>query len=455
MVRAEESDVPPRIWIASVLSATFLSAQDVTATWLLHDLGASFSLSLMATATSTPLLLFALPAGIIADTTNRRNVILSAMAWQSAFTGLLAARRMDEDARYQFDPSMRFCARNWYCLRCSSLECDCSQHCQQRGASIGGDAGWRPGEHRRNRRTRSRRFCPPDTRSAAPHLDQRVSFSRSASFFFDGGPPRCHANRQSRASSESFLGSLRYAARSHPIKDNPLPEPPLFTGNFRRACAPSGDHIYRIEGLGCPAWPSLYLRGRRIVSSEHSFALPYLRRANLPERHHLGCHGHNARCAYGDGIAAHLIQPAGLLDCIAGVAWAVAGTELWLAAQRAVSGTIRGRMNSFLMMAGQAGIALGSILIASGSSQAGLIGPWLLQRLSLLLVSVSLSLFNQLPREGATEQTPSPTEEPDALGYYIHSLCRTAGYSNASGRLRAESKEKKQRSLRKTLSRSF
>ena len=69
-----------RIWLATVFSATFLAAQDVTATWLLHDLGASFSLSLMATATSTPLLLFALPAGIIADTVNRRNVVLSAMA---------------------------------------------------------------------------------------------------------------------------------------------------------------------------------------------------------------------------------------------------------------------------------------------------------------------------------------------------------------------------------------
>jgi MFS family permease len=76
--------------MATVLSATFLSAQDVIATWLLHDLGASFSLSLMATATSTPLLLFALPAGIIADTVNRRNVILSAMVWQVVFTVLMA-----------------------------------------------------------------------------------------------------------------------------------------------------------------------------------------------------------------------------------------------------------------------------------------------------------------------------------------------------------------------------
>jgi hypothetical protein len=38
--------------------------QDVTATWLMHDLGASsFSLSLMATAASVPFFLFTLPAG--------------------------------------------------------------------------------------------------------------------------------------------------------------------------------------------------------------------------------------------------------------------------------------------------------------------------------------------------------------------------------------------------------
>ena len=38
-----------RIWLALVLSGIFVSAQDVTATWLMHDLGASYSLSLMAT----------------------------------------------------------------------------------------------------------------------------------------------------------------------------------------------------------------------------------------------------------------------------------------------------------------------------------------------------------------------------------------------------------------------
>jgi MFS family permease len=79
------------LWVASVFSGTFVSAQDVTATWLMHYLGApSFSLSLMATAASAPFFLFTLPAGVVADIVNRRAVIVSAVLWQAACSALLA-----------------------------------------------------------------------------------------------------------------------------------------------------------------------------------------------------------------------------------------------------------------------------------------------------------------------------------------------------------------------------
>ncbi|HEY5744235.1 MAG TPA: MFS transporter, partial [Terrimicrobiaceae bacterium] len=64
-----------RLWLATLFSGTFVSSQDVTATWLMHDLGASpFWLSLMATAASAPFFLFTLPAGAVADIVNRRTV---------------------------------------------------------------------------------------------------------------------------------------------------------------------------------------------------------------------------------------------------------------------------------------------------------------------------------------------------------------------------------------------
>ena len=80
-----------RLWLASVLSGTFVSAQDVTVTWLMNDLGASsFLLSLIATAASMPFFLFTLPAGAVADIVNRRTVIVSAVLWQGACAALLA-----------------------------------------------------------------------------------------------------------------------------------------------------------------------------------------------------------------------------------------------------------------------------------------------------------------------------------------------------------------------------
>jgi MFS family permease len=79
------------LWLASVLSVTFVSAQDIIATWLMHDLGASaFALSFMATAAAAPFFVFTLPAGAVADIVNRRTVIVSAVLWQGACSALLA-----------------------------------------------------------------------------------------------------------------------------------------------------------------------------------------------------------------------------------------------------------------------------------------------------------------------------------------------------------------------------
>jgi MFS family permease len=80
-----------RLWLATLFSGTFVSAPDVTATWLMHDLGASpVLLSLMATAASAPFFLFTLPAGAVADIVNRRTVIVAAVLWQAAWSAVLA-----------------------------------------------------------------------------------------------------------------------------------------------------------------------------------------------------------------------------------------------------------------------------------------------------------------------------------------------------------------------------
>ena len=67
-------------------------------------------------------------------------------------------------------------------------------------------------------------------------------------------------------------------------------------------------------------------------------------------------------------------QPPALMICatLAGVAWALAGSELWLAAQRVMPEWVRGRMNAFQIVLGQGGIALGAVLLGTGATHAGL-----------------------------------------------------------------------------------
>jgi MFS family permease len=56
----------------------------------------------------------------------------------------------------------------------------------------------------------------------------------------------------------------------------------------------------------------------------------------------------------------------------AGAAWAMAASEFWVAGQRVVPAWVRGRLNALLIMVGQGGIALGSILLGAGAAHLGL-----------------------------------------------------------------------------------
>ena len=62
-----------------------------------------------------------------------------------------------------------------------------------------------------------------------------------------------------------------------------------------------------------------------------------------------------------------------LIACasFAGVAWALAGSEIWVAGQRVMPGWVRGRMNAFQIMIGQGAIAAGALIWGSGVAHAG------------------------------------------------------------------------------------
>jgi MFS family permease len=79
------------LWLPSVVSGVCVAAHDTAATWQMNALGASpLLLSLIATAASLPFFLFTLPAGALADLSNRRILLIAVYLWLAAAAGLLA-----------------------------------------------------------------------------------------------------------------------------------------------------------------------------------------------------------------------------------------------------------------------------------------------------------------------------------------------------------------------------
>ncbi|WP_374666216.1 MFS transporter [Ramlibacter sp.] len=83
------------LWTGSVVYFTGNAMQVMAASWLMVELtGSSFLAALVQTAVFLPMFLLALPAGVLADTTDRRRLILSALAVQTGVCVLLALLAM-------------------------------------------------------------------------------------------------------------------------------------------------------------------------------------------------------------------------------------------------------------------------------------------------------------------------------------------------------------------------
>lgn len=79
------------LWTGSAIYFTGNAMQVMAASWLMVELtGSSFLAALVQTAVFLPMFLLALPAGVLADTTDRRRLILNALAVQVAIVLVLS-----------------------------------------------------------------------------------------------------------------------------------------------------------------------------------------------------------------------------------------------------------------------------------------------------------------------------------------------------------------------------
>jgi MFS family permease len=80
-----------RLWIMSLISGCCVSAHDTASTWLMSRLThSSFLISLISTVASLPFFLFTLPAGALADMTDRRKLLWVMNIWLGCAAGGLA-----------------------------------------------------------------------------------------------------------------------------------------------------------------------------------------------------------------------------------------------------------------------------------------------------------------------------------------------------------------------------
>ena len=360
-----------RLWLVSVLSGTVVSVQDIAATWLMHDLGASsLSLFLMASAASAPFFLFTLPAGAVADIVNRRFVIVSAVVWQGACAALLAlgawTRVINPNSVlaciFALGIGLAFGAPVWgaiipdivskgelsSAITLGGVQLNVSTIV---GLSLGG-------------------FLLPLLLAPLLISVNALTFLVVALLILRWRPRQIQSSGLSENFTESFISSLRYARNSRRMKII-LFRNVLFA--FVISIVPALLPVIALRELQLsPGQLGLVFTSVGVGSLAGAvFALPYLRQRISP----------NAIISVSMAIMVVVLlsialmrQLSTLMACatFAGVAWALAGSEIWVAGQRVMPGWVRGRMNSFLIMLGQGSMAIGAVLWGTGVANAGL-----------------------------------------------------------------------------------
>jgi MFS family permease len=374
-----------RLWMASVLSGTFVSAQDIAATWLMHDLGASsFALSLMATAASAPFFIFTLPAGAVADIVNRRALIVSAVVWQGACSGLIAlgawTRAIDPNlvlaCIFALGIGLAFSAPVMGAIVPDIVSKDELPSAITLGGvqlNLSGIVGPALGG-----------FLLPLLGAPLLISINALMFPVVALAVLQWKPRETGGSALRENFMESFISSLRYARNSERmrvilfrnllfsivISIVPALLPVIALKEMQLSAAQLG-LVFTSVGIGSLAGAVL--------------ALPYLRAHTSS----------NAITSISMAILVVVLLALAfmrhlptLLVCaaFAGIAWALAGSELWVAGQRVMPGWVRGRMNSFQIMLGQGGIAMGALIWGSGVAH---IGPhWTYTAAALVALAV-------------------------------------------------------------------
>ena len=382
----------------------------------MHDLGASaFALSFMATAAAAPFFIFTLPAGAVADIVNRRAVVVSALLWQGACSALLAIGAWTRVINpisvlaciFALGIGLAFAAPVMGAIVPDIVDTEELPSAITLGGvqmNLAGIVG------------------PALGGLLLPLIGAPLLISINALMFLvvafavmQWKPRQTESTMLRENFTESFISSLRYARHSQHMKVIlfrnllfslvisivPALLPVIALKEMHLSASQLG-LVFTCVGVGSLAGAV--------------FALPYLRARTSP----------NAITSISMAILVVVLlamsltrQVPALMACatLAGVAWALAGSELWVAGQRVMPGWVRGRMNSFQIMLAQGGFAIGALIWGSGVANAGLSLTFAAAAVfALTVLALGLRFSINFASEARVEATPiNPVHDFSAL----------------------------------------
>jgi MFS family permease len=415
------------MWVASLISGTCVAAQDTAATWTMNRVSDSpLFLSLMSTVASLPFFFFTLPAGALADMVDRKRMMLVMTIWLGIAAGGLAFCGFLNlvnpwvllGAVFLIGTGFAFYSPAWTSIQPEIVTNEELPSASTLGGlqlNISGIIG------------------PALGGLLLRVVNPNAVFAMNAVCFFllffaiqRLKHPKPPSDLPLESFLESFVTAIRYVIYTPGIQIV-LARNLLFA--FFISIIPSLIPVVGLKELHLdPSNLGLVFTSMGIGSVIGAvFILPWAR-----AKFHS-----NTVTVLANILVAIVFLLMGTVRQtelflvaagIAGTAWTMAASELWVAGQRAMPSWARGRMNATIIMAAQGAMALGGIVWGTSVSiwgvQPTLIVACVLQ-LASLVIQLRLSIdftstldFEPAPMSGASHKLihiPAPHDGPVAI----------------------------------------
>ena len=410
-----------RLWAASVISGTWVAANDTAATWTMNLLTPSpFLLSLMSTVASIPFFLFTLPAGALADMVDRRKLLCLMNLWLAAGAAGLAILGWLHLLNpcvilacvFFIGVGFAFNAPAWTSIVpqvVSDAELPSAVTLGGLQLNISGIIG-------------------PVLGGVLVRLTgANFVFAVNAACFLvvifavlGWKKTTVQPSYPLESFSESFVTAIRYVRYSRGLQVV-LARNALFA-----LCISVIPALMPVVGLRLlylsPSSLGLLFTSMGAGSVVAAVViLPWLRARYAPNTLTILANL-LVLLVYGLMAVVRQTEPFFLFAALAGVGWTLSASELWVAAQRAMPGWARGRMNATVIVVSQGAMAVGGVIWGTAAATVGvryaLAGAGVLLLIGLVLAfPLSINFTGALNFDPASVTTFSPkvisTPQPD------------------------------------------